>query len=278
MTLTGLLTVTQSQRHDGGRQNLRGTVENPEFTVVDIQVGLTSNNWELMLNLDNAFDERYYTDVEPPRLRRSIGTEPAEIIIGTHGHPRLFTVVPPIDSDTVAVYTTSAGELPDALELAKRALQHFNEGSTDRAPSQMRIPLSAYTDESRFQAERDAVFHSPIAVALSLSSRPDFQTQTIMGAARRLATGTNGTLFSVNVCRHRGAKVCQQEKGHQARFSCPYHAWTYNNRGELVGVYGEESWRGGPRNNGTDGACLRGASGGHFVCLTWQSSDIDAWL
>ena len=59
--------------------------------------------------------------------------------------------------------------MSDALELAKRALQHFNEGSTDRAPSQMRIPLSAYTDESRFQAERDAVFFdSPIAVALSL--------------------------------------------------------------------------------------------------------------
>ncbi|GIR82785.1 MAG: hypothetical protein CM15mP84_05330 [Cellvibrionales bacterium] len=32
---------------------------------MDIQVGLTSNNWEFMLNLDNAFDERYYTDVEP---------------------------------------------------------------------------------------------------------------------------------------------------------------------------------------------------------------------
>ena len=32
--------------------------------------------------------------------------------------------------------------MSDALELAKRALQHFNEGSTDRAPSQMRIPLA----------------------------------------------------------------------------------------------------------------------------------------
>ena len=78
---------------EGGKPS-GGTVENPEFTVVDIQVGLTSNNWELMLNLDNAFDERYYTDVEPfPNFGFGglIGTEPAEIIIGTHGHPRLFT-------------------------------------------------------------------------------------------------------------------------------------------------------------------------------------------
>ena len=48
--------------------------------------------------------------------------------------------------------------MSDALELAKRALHHFNEGSTDRAPSQMRIPLSAYTDEARFTEERQAVF------------------------------------------------------------------------------------------------------------------------
>ena len=47
-----------------------------------------------MLNLDNAFDERYYTDVEPfPNLGLDglTGTGPAEIMIGTHGHPRLFT-------------------------------------------------------------------------------------------------------------------------------------------------------------------------------------------
>ena len=37
--------------------------------------------------------------------------------------------------------------MSDALELATRALKHFNEGTTDLAPSQLRIPLTAYTDE-----------------------------------------------------------------------------------------------------------------------------------
>jgi iron complex outermembrane receptor protein len=87
------LQLSHNGTMEGGKPS-GGTVENPEFTVVDIQVGLTSNNWELMLNLDNAFDERYYTDLEPfPNFGFGglIGTEPAEIIIGTHGHPRLFT-------------------------------------------------------------------------------------------------------------------------------------------------------------------------------------------
>ena len=62
--------------------------------MVDIQVGRTSSNWEFKLKLDNAFDERYYTEVEPVPdygFGGLIGTEPAEIIIGNHGHPRLFT-------------------------------------------------------------------------------------------------------------------------------------------------------------------------------------------
>ena len=87
------LQLSHNGTMEGGKPS-GGTVQNPTFTVLDIQVGLTSNNWELMLNLDNAFDERYYTDIEPfPNFGFGglTGTEPAEIIIGTHGHPRLFT-------------------------------------------------------------------------------------------------------------------------------------------------------------------------------------------
>ena len=86
--------------------------------------------------------------------------------------------------------------MSDALELAKRALQHFSEGSTDRAPSQMRIPLTAYTDEPRFQVEREAVFFdSPIAVALSLElpEPGDFQTQTVMDVPLLLTRDRNAT-------------------------------------------------------------------------------------
>ncbi|GIR82784.1 MAG: hypothetical protein CM15mP84_05320 [Cellvibrionales bacterium] len=69
-------------------------------------------------------------------------------------------------------------------------------------------------------------------------------------------------------------------KGHQARFSCPYHAWTYNNRGELVGVYGEESF--GEVDRATMGltelACEERA-GVIFPCLTpGKAFDIDSWL
>ena len=174
--------------------------------------------------------------------------------------------------------------MSDALELATRALEHFNEGTTDCAPSQMRIPLSAYTDESRFVAERRAVFlESPIAIALSLEvpEPGDFQTQTVMGVPLLITRDRDATVHCfINVCRHRGAKVCQQDKGHQTRFSCPYHAWTYSNQGELIGVYGEDSFGEVDRAamGLTELACEERA-GVIFVCLTpGKAFDIDHWL
>ena len=174
--------------------------------------------------------------------------------------------------------------MSDALELAKRALQHFNEGSTDRAPSQMRIPLSAYTDESRFTEERQAVFfESPIAIALSLElpNAGDFQTQTVMGLPLLLTRDRDRKAHCfINVCRHRGAKVCSEDNGNQTRFSCPYHAWTYSNQGELIGIYGEDSF--GEVDRATMGltelTCEERA-GVIFACLTPSLQfDIDAWL
>ena len=37
----------------------------------------------------------------------------------------------------------------------------------------------------------------------------------------------------MNICRHRGARVCEKTSGNQKTFVCPYHAWTYNLDGSL---------------------------------------------
>ncbi|NIF20883.1 aromatic ring-hydroxylating oxygenase subunit alpha [Candidatus Pantoea multigeneris] len=37
-----------------------------------------------------------------------------------------------------------------------------------------------------------------------------------------------------NACRHRGSKVCQQEKGKSAKLVCPYHRWTFELDGRLL--------------------------------------------
>ncbi|MEC9340404.1 MAG: Rieske 2Fe-2S domain-containing protein [Pseudomonadota bacterium] len=39
-----------------------------------------------------------------------------------------------------------------------------------------------------------------------------------------------------NSCPHRGMKICRQESGNAEAFICPYHGWTFDSRGRLVGV------------------------------------------
>ena len=40
----------------------------------------------------------------------------------------------------------------------------------------------------------------------------------------------------LNICRHRGNRVCRADTGNAAFFTCSYHGWTYRNDGRLVGV------------------------------------------
>ena len=40
----------------------------------------------------------------------------------------------------------------------------------------------------------------------------------------------------LNSCRHRGEKVCRYDQGNGLVFTCPFHAWTYDTTGRLVGI------------------------------------------
>jgi len=49
----------------------------------------------------------------------------------------------------------------------------------------------------------------------------------------------------LNVCRHRGNRLCRADAGNAATFTCAYHGWTYRNDGRLVGVpYLKEAYHG----------------------------------
>src|SRR5499427_11085859 len=40
----------------------------------------------------------------------------------------------------------------------------------------------------------------------------------------------------LNICRHRGNRLCRADTGNAGYFTCAYHGWTYSNEGRLVGV------------------------------------------
>ncbi|HEY3306358.1 MAG TPA: Rieske 2Fe-2S domain-containing protein [Candidatus Binatia bacterium] len=48
----------------------------------------------------------------------------------------------------------------------------------------------------------------------------------------------------LNVCRHRGRRVCAEDAGKAAQLRCPYHGWTYSNMGKLAAVPFFEGYQG----------------------------------
>src|SRR5260370_25269371 len=39
-----------------------------------------------------------------------------------------------------------------------------------------------------------------------------------------------------NTCRHRGSRICLEDRGHANLLVCPYHQWSYDLSGKLVGA------------------------------------------
>lgn len=49
-----------------------------------------------------------------------------------------------------------------------------------------------------------------------------------------IVRGDDGEIRALmNICRHRGARVCEGAAGNRKTFVCPYHGWVYNTDGSL---------------------------------------------
>ena len=172
----------------------------------------------------------------------------------------------------------------EMMGLAARALQHFEHQTSDIAPDIMSQPVAAYIDPARYQAEREGIFKQlPLALALTLElpSPGDYKAMTVLETPIILARNQTGEVKCfLNACRHRGSRLCDYGCGAARVFSCPYHAWTYDAEGALIGRYGAETFgEVDPADfHLTELPCAE-RSGLIWVTLTpSQSMDIDAWL
>jgi phenylpropionate dioxygenase-like ring-hydroxylating dioxygenase large terminal subunit len=170
------------------------------------------------------------------------------------------------------------------MDLARRALERYGERGTDQADAPMVNPVSAYLDPARYAHEIEHCFkRRPMALALSLElAEPgDYRAVTVLETPVLMVRGKDGQARAfLNVCRHRGAPLCDEGTGSAQRFSCPYHAWAYDAEGALTAMYGDATF--GDINRADYALkplpCAE-AAGLVWVCLTpGLDFDIDAWL
>lgn len=116
----------------------------------------------------------------------------------------------------------------------------------DREAGLFRVNRRVFTDPDILELEKRRIFEQCWIYAGHESEIPqpgDFRARNVAGRPIILARGGDGEVRALlNTCTHRGALVCRQPSGNAKSFQCPYHAWTFSNAGELIGVPGEDAY------------------------------------
>ena len=109
-----------------------------------------------------------------------------------------------------------------------------------------RVHRSIYIDDSIFNREMNNIFAASWVYLLHESEIPnagDFR-QVWMGTRVWIASrDDDGAVYVFsNRCSHRGATVCREHQGQASGFTCPYHGWKYDARGQLFGIPGKNAY------------------------------------
>jgi Rieske 2Fe-2S family protein len=108
------------------------------------------------------------------------------------------------------------------------------------------LPGRYYTSQEIYQAELERIFFERWLVVGREDRIPlagDYFLVSIGLESIILVRDQHGRVNAFyNVCRHRGTRLCEEEKAgaepakFPASIQCPYHAWTYGLDGQLIGA------------------------------------------
>jgi len=101
------------------------------------------------------------------------------------------------------------------------------------------LPGRSYTDAALFGQEQERIFEASWFAALrgaEIEGPGAFRTVDVGRENVIVVRVRDGKLRAfLNVCRHRGARVCVEQSGTgQRKLQCGYHAWTYALDGALI--------------------------------------------
>jgi phenylpropionate dioxygenase-like ring-hydroxylating dioxygenase large terminal subunit len=112
-----------------------------------------------------------------------------------------------------------------------------------------RVPYEVYMDQNIYEQEQLNIYRGPtwnyLALEAEIPKPGDYKTTYVGDTPIVVTRDSDGAVRAfVNRCAHRGATVCMDTCGNTKLFTCVYHAWAYDAKGDLKGV---------PFRNGVEG-------------------------
>ncbi len=104
-----------------------------------------------------------------------------------------------------------------------------------------RVPYWAYSDAEIYAREQARIFGGPswsyVALEAEIPAAGDYK-RTFVGEKPVVVVRDQdgGVNVFENRCAHRGVQFCQRHLGNALEIMCPYHQWTYDLKGNLIGV------------------------------------------
>jgi phenylpropionate dioxygenase-like ring-hydroxylating dioxygenase large terminal subunit len=124
-----------------------------------------------------------------------------------------------------------------------RIVDHLRNGTTDVADSALEVPAAHFIDPDHLA--REVFRRQPLVVATSgeVPESGSFVTRDLLGIPLLIVRQKDGSIAVFrNMCRHRGGKVEQEEKGKKPFFVCAYHGWSFGGDGSLRGIPFDEQY------------------------------------
>jgi anthranilate 1,2-dioxygenase large subunit/terephthalate 1,2-dioxygenase oxygenase component alpha subunit len=116
-----------------------------------------------------------------------------------------------------------------------------NDGRRWEANVLTRVPNWIYQDPEIYAVEQQRIFQGPVwtflCLAIELPRPGDFRTASLGDMPVIVARDDDGEIYAFeNRCVHRGALLSFDDGGHVDDFTCVYHNWRYDRRGNLKGI------------------------------------------
>ena len=137
------------------------------------------------------------------------------------------------------------------IDLTRRAVKLARDKTTDLTPSEHSVAADTYTSTQRLAQDTAMLLASPqlVGYASELPRPGTYCTKTVMGRSILLTRGADNRCGRSTTSACTASHASPTAAGPHRRLACPYHSWTYDLDGNLVGIPGKEGFpetRSGP--------------------------------